>query len=483
MGKALLIIILGTGTILAKLAFSAEQTGNRTAAEQADHEEYVLAREIARSGFNTGMAIVRSHGSDVDAGVREVMGSNFEGMTGDERGGTYEVKAYTDSGHSVKVRSVGRYGDAVAVLHDTYRVPVLTARELSSISIDAPFVPQAGYCSAIFMEMFVPDGNGVYTHIPPKMIFVAENRRNNRLRLPIKEVIQPGTQMNFLMAVDQNCSERLPDNRNNTCEVRKHLYNDEYPVDYNGWNYVRPALAVAADNMHAITENVWGFVEQHPTENQTWRISWEDLNNSWDNPDSMNPRNSLQATKLLGYQGQGWPTRDSYGFRTLLDYGNQPDFSDQVIRITLNPINDTQARQIEDNKIQELLDCDVIDEDPRDHDNGSGNDGNTDPGTGNNGNGNDDGSGDEGGSTTGGDGDGSGDGSDTGGTGDDEAEEDDDEPAFDCNCRRNKWGVMHRPPGNPANERVICIGTGGKNAHLRKHDDYVVCRGSTYIGD
>ncbi|HEX8386378.1 MAG TPA: hypothetical protein VF576_09350, partial [Rubricoccaceae bacterium] len=48
-----------------------------------------------------------------------------------------------------------------------------------------------------------------------------------------------------------------------------------------------------------------------------------------------------------------------------------------------------------------------------------------------------------------------------------------------CACQGNKKvSVMHRPPGNESNEHQICISVNAEPAHIGKHNDYVVCRGS-----
>ncbi|NNF58892.1 MAG: hypothetical protein HKN04_11705, partial [Rhodothermaceae bacterium] len=59
-------------------------------------------------------------------------------------------------------------------------------------------------------------------------------------------------------------------------------------------------------------------------------------------------------------------------------------------------------------------------------------------------------------------------------------EEEESESACGCpNGNPNKKvAIMHRPPGNEANEHVICVARPGADNHLRRHNDYVVCEGN-----
>ena len=44
------------------------------------------------------------------------------------------------------------------------------------------------------------------------------------------------------------------------------------------------------------------------------------------------------------------------------------------------------------------------------------------------------------------------------------------QPAF-------KVAIMHRPPGNEANEHIICVSPAGAQTHLRQHNDALICTG------
>lgn len=50
-------------------------------------------------------------------------------------------------------------------------------------------------------------------------------------------------------------------------------------------------------------------------------------------------------------------------------------------------------------------------------------------------------------------------------------------------CPDGKFLICHRPPGNPANEHTICVGSqGAVNAHLNHHPDATgACAGDTVV--
>ena len=111
MGKALLILVLGSSLVLAVGLFSNQQTARETGEDQVGYQEEVLAREIARSGFNVAMGILRSHGGDLQGGIEAVLNGG-EYMEGDHQNGVYRVWAVPSSGHTVEITSVGYFGGA-----------------------------------------------------------------------------------------------------------------------------------------------------------------------------------------------------------------------------------------------------------------------------------------------------------------------------------------------------------------------------------
>src|SRR5690606_34839150 len=104
------------------------------------------------------------------------------------------------------------------------------------------------------------------------------------------------------------------------------------------------AIEVDVEELREIEESIWDLVEHHPVDNQRWRIGWEDIHNtSWDRPEGTDPRNSLQALKLYGYdlnndgRGDGWTRPSPNDYRRLRD--GQLDLSDQVVEVSLEPVD------------------------------------------------------------------------------------------------------------------------------------------------
>lgn len=443
MGKALLIILLGAGLVMARQAYHNGIINNKTSAVQVEYEEQVLAREIARSAFNVAMGRVRSHGEGVDLGVEAVMGENGKGMSGKDRGGTFSARAYALSGHSVQVVSTGRFGDAEVTMHDSYRVPVLIARERSRL--DVRFIEsRAGYCSAVFMQKYLPE-TAPEDQPEPQMIFTAGKGRDGS-RNPISTIVEAGTQLNFFIGVDKRCSMQT---KKTGCELREYL--TEYEYDPDDFNHVHYALNIPVNDFTKATEAVWGMVEQAPGSRQRWRIGWEDQHKTkWDNPDSDDPARSMQALKRYGYDGNGWTERwvprwlPEPGYRKLRNYGNRPDYSDQVIEVTLHPLGSMAAATLELEENTERLACGLPPQDtsrpPSSDDGGSGSSGDDD--------------------------------------GDDDGDYTPSDESAECGCteRGRSVAVMHREPGDPDSEKIICVSIGSANKHLRRHDDYIVCQ-------
>ena len=166
-------------------------------------------------------------------------------------------------------------------------------------------------------------GDG-YVALDPVMIFTPGNGRDGS-RETFSETLQTGTRLNFFIGVDKNCSE-------------EGVYAATY--DASVYDHSHYALNDYEPYVTGTEESIWAMVEQHPTDDQRWRIGWEDQRRTeWDDPDLTKARSSsLQKTKIEGYDGDGWPTTNAEGYRALRDYGSRPDFSDQVVEATLTPL-------------------------------------------------------------------------------------------------------------------------------------------------
>ncbi|MEM6784304.1 MAG: hypothetical protein AAF624_11295 [Bacteroidota bacterium] len=341
MGKALLLIVTATALFGGASLFQTQESASETRRAQASYQEEVLAREIARSAYNVTVALARDAGADLDEALARINGRTSAGqpdafgrMTGGHQGGTYEARATLKDGHALDLHVTGVYGEAQHTINEEHRIQVLTVKQPSTLTVE--FIESmAGYCSAVWLERLIPtstrkpgdpqdtDGDG-YVALDPVMLFAPGNRRDGAQER-YNNTLEVGTRLNFFIAVDKNCSE-------------EGVWTATF--DPSTFDHTHRALNEYEPYVTVTEESIWAMVEQHPEDDQRWRIGWEDQHRTaWDDPDLTKPRSSsLQKTKIEGYDGNGWPTNNAQGYRALRDYGSRPDFSDQVIEVTLTPL-------------------------------------------------------------------------------------------------------------------------------------------------
>jgi len=345
MGKGLLIIAIGGMMASTTLSFQMKQTALETTKVQTAYEEELLAREIARSAYSVAYRQAQSAGNDLDLAIANVNGTlsggrpNLDGeMIGDYQGGDYAVQAYSQDGQNVKIRSIGHFGNAEHIINENYNVKLLTVKEQSRVTIEF-LESMAGYCSAVFLQQYVPNtGQGRpagsqltdderYWIMPPDMVFESgHNRAESDARTtPHNIVLDPGTRMNFFIGVDKNCSE-------------EGIMEDSFVADTYDW--IHHALEEDTENLEDLQEGLYSMIEQSDTDDQKWRIAFEDLRDF-----SNSKMEDIKANSYGGnwndgsqtYGGSGWDEHDALGYRKLRDFGWKPDFSDQVIEVTLTP--------------------------------------------------------------------------------------------------------------------------------------------------
>ncbi len=418
MGKVALLIVLAAGVAGATIMFSSQQTDIRSAKVQGEYEADVIAREIARSAFNSASADIHRFGTDIDAALT-AFGDAATGCangkavcvrrTGDMLDGTYIVEASYDGGNGVDIYAKGMFsynagGDLVEADHeinDSQSVGVLRVSEGGALRIQ--FVDSmAGYCSAVFLKRTLP-GVAEEDQPLPEMVYAPGKNRNGARNVGLEVELEPGTQMNFAIGVDNNCGgngtrpNSRPDLRYGGAGVLARTLdpNTSNPDPLYGWKllgdamatyqflesdwaWVHWALDASTVSLDDPSEGPWAMVETDPNNNQRWRIAFEDIhdwNLASDHRDYHNPNKSLWATKKYGYDwsgsyktkgndgaGNGWTdvveTRivaddpndplsayrvtdvaGSDGFHDLRDTGSPADFSDQVIMVEIIPLN------------------------------------------------------------------------------------------------------------------------------------------------
>ena len=341
MGKAILVIILGTVVAGSVTYLQSSKTRIETTTRQALYQEQVLAREIARSANSIAHLKLQKAGSSYETAMANINGwgkggsySTVGKMSGQMQGGSYEVHATAVDGQNIRIDVTGIFNGVREVITSYHKVKMLVVKWPSKLRAEFD-QSMAGYCSAVYIQQNIPispgdstgavtgvvssDGNWFIKH--PEMLFTSGHNRDGSSVEPANLVLDTGTQMNFFIGVDPSCKH-------------KGDWVDEYDKDDYAW--VNYALDADSD-LNDMQEGIYSMIEAHHTDEQRWRIAFEDLINfseaqhadikangyggSWD---------SVQET----YYGTGWGV-DVDGYRLLKDFGWKPDFSDQVIDIQL----------------------------------------------------------------------------------------------------------------------------------------------------
>ncbi|CAN5631647.1 hypothetical protein BH23BAC4_BH23BAC4_10310 [soil metagenome] len=348
MGKAALIAVIAAS--LAGMSMYMSNLGARYDQTHAEtyQQELMIAREIARTGYAIAVGIAREHGDNLIAAVQAVNGAEGA-LTGEQQGGHYVARAVHYDGHTLAISATGHYGGAEATVGDQLRVRVLEVRRRGVLS--AQFLQSmAGFCSAVYLQQHLP-GVAASEQPAPQILFEPNNRRDG-LGATFSDTLEVGTQLNFFIGVNRNCGRRPSGIPTDPAAYAQWLagFRRQHVFNAANYNHIHYALEVPAD-LDNIRESPWAMVEQHPNDDQRWRISWEDQHiGSWLSGTTIH--SSLELTKQLGYDGIGWVDRvtDGWctpvpacrsqpdGYRDLRDYGNRPDFSDQVIEIRMRPL-------------------------------------------------------------------------------------------------------------------------------------------------
>ncbi len=255
--------------------------------------------------------------------------------------------------------------------------PTETPLETTTIStVEVEFIESmAGYCSAIYLQLLPPTGksnnghgnnvDGVDSSNPGnsktgedtnpliddekksvvkngetifiadaadlgqyELIFPSGHNRAAHTMAHYSKVIPAGYRVNFALAVDKNC------NLQGKTDVL---------FDNHGFDYKRDALVSGIDKGDNLQEGSYAMIQQNPTRPGVWRIAFEDLvfdsekladvkANSYGDAQWVD-RDPRKNKTRYSYGGNGWSAKDGRGYFKLKDYGNIPDFSDQVIEI------------------------------------------------------------------------------------------------------------------------------------------------------
>ncbi len=354
MGKAALLFVLASSLAGATLMLSSQETDVHAAAEQGKYQADVIAREIARTAFNTASADVHRYGTDIDRAIDQFGApatncangkASCSRRTGEMLGGTYVAEASADGGNGVDIYAIGVFsydqgGKTVTKDHEineSQTVSVLRVSKGGFLRIQ--FVDsQAGYCSAIFLQRTLP-GVDPGAQPLPEMVYAPGKGRNGERNVGAEVYLAPGTQMNFAIGVDNKCGgSKGPGTRpthhpnlrmGSAIDLaatkdplgKGHPSYDElygrkklaaematYQYREDDWAWVHWALDGSTVAFSDPREGPWGMVETDRDNDQRWRIAFEDINDwnlSSTHADYYNPNKSLWATKEFGYDWNG----------------------------------------------------------------------------------------------------------------------------------------------------------------------------------
>ncbi|CAM3458201.1 hypothetical protein GGP80_002300 [Salinibacter ruber] len=329
MGKFSLLLSLSVVGAVTILAFQGNQTSVDTRERQSLRQGKVIARQIARSGYNS----VLSEAHEADGPDKEVgqVVSAVDTVQGEYEGGTYKAWLKKISSSAYTAVSVSRFSVADSLVE--YRIGGYANNTMKAPTVETPSQlnvtfeqSMAGYCSAVYLKRVKP-GTKPKNQPDPEMVFPPGNDRNDAAS-SYEKTIESGTRLNFILAVDKNCSHEGDESA-------------DFPGDYD---HIQRSFKQDVDKLNTMREAPYGMVEETTIgSSDGWRVSFEDQRvfseaQLWDIKENGYPDNSYWSRSRKTYGGNGWRTTPD-GLRDLDDYGDIPDFSDQVFKVALTDPN------------------------------------------------------------------------------------------------------------------------------------------------
>ena len=329
MGKFSLLLSLSVVGAVTILAFQGNQTSVDTRERQSLRQGKVIARQIARSGYNS----VLSEAHEADGPDKEVgqVVSAVDTVQGEYEGGTYKAWLKKISSSAYTAVSVSRFSVADSLVeyrmggyaNNTMKAPTVETPSQLNVSFEQSM---AGYCSAVYLKRVKP-GTKPKNQPDPEMVFPPGNNWNDASS-SYEKTIESGTRLNFILAVDKNCSHEGDESA-------------DFPGDYD---HIQRSFKQDVDKLNTMREAPYGMVEETTIgSSDGWRVSFEDQRvfseaQLWDIKENGYPDNSYWSRSRKTYGGNGWRTTPD-GLRDLDDYGDIPDFSDQVFKVALTDPN------------------------------------------------------------------------------------------------------------------------------------------------
>ncbi len=371
MGKAALFLamaaVLGGSVMLLQTGRSSHDAD----LGQIERQEVMLAREIARSGFEA----VHSKAYQVQRNAKNatmdqvlLLVNGADSVRGDFEGGKYVAWMEKASASAYILHAKGMYRNASHIISSTETLSSGTVKEETLQVPDSTILQivfkesMAGYCSAVYLQKLPPkpqdnvnngvdcgaigkggwkkgdidkvidDGKGGTLCSLPEMIFAPGKNRDGSGGKAGKAnwanyetVIPPGWRLNFILAVDADYK----------CERE----GENIPITDGMYDHWQDALTSDAGKLDEMKEGSFAMIQQNPYNSSLWRIAWEDQRKFDDAQLGDIKQNGYGSTKWdkkkKTYGGTGWTQMDVDGYWKLRDFGDIPDFSDQVIEIQM----------------------------------------------------------------------------------------------------------------------------------------------------
>jgi hypothetical protein len=345
MGKYSLLLSLGVMSAITILSFQGMKTDVDTAEGQATRQGEVLARQIARSGYNS----ILSYAHQVTTPEKDIskIVSQVDTVRGEYEGGTYEAWIEQISPTAYRAVSVGRLTVAGKVVKHTmgdgYARNMPDPPEIekpSQLKLNYVGSGRTGYCSAVYLQRTVPS-------LPddeqpePELIYAPSDE--NRSPEIYDETMESGTKINFILGVyekrgdwDTECGGR----EGEQVELGSGYYDQTF----------RSFKRDTDSEMRALRETGRSIVEETESSEKEWRVAFEGYApfteaQLWDIKDNGYPENA-NVWELPSiweenqtYGGDGWE-KGNDGLREFEEgYRYRPDFNDEVFTATTLDVN------------------------------------------------------------------------------------------------------------------------------------------------
>lgn len=342
MGKYSLLITVGVVAAVSVLSLQGEQISQDTSERQARRSGAVLARQVARSGYNAVLSKARlaeQEYEDVED-IVDAVGT----VSGRYEGGTYEAELKKVSPTAYKAVSIGRFPIADRVMEhkigEGYEKNVADPPEVtepSSLKLEYSGSGRSGYCSAVYLKRRIPDVPEEEQPEPEILYPPSDDERSPAI---YDKTVQPGTKLNFILAVyekesswDDNCGGRE---------------GEEVSLDAGYYDQTYRSFERNADaELSGLQETSRSIVEEDNSEGeaQKWRVAFEGYEvfseeQLWDikengYPTDVRSRRLPQIWEREGtYGGDGWEKNSDGLYELDEGYQYRPDFNDEVFEAT-----------------------------------------------------------------------------------------------------------------------------------------------------